>query len=89
MHKEQNGRTKIHHTKDIQSTRLIQIQKPEGTRRRGPPFPINLSTKSQESMDEILPERKEEGGTKREGGVTGRDLQKRKGTHLLLSSSPF
>ena len=30
MHKEHNGRTKIHHTKDIQSTRLIQIQKPRG-----------------------------------------------------------
>ena len=37
--------------------------------RRGPPFPINLSTKSQESMDEILPEREEEGG--QEGNEEG------------------
>ena len=39
MHKEHNGRTKIHHTKDIQSTRLIQIQKPRGHKEERASFP--------------------------------------------------
>ena len=48
-----------------------EFKSPEGTRRRGPPFPINLSTKSQESMDEILSEREEEGGTEKEEAGAG------------------
>ena len=45
MHKEQNGRTKIHHTKDIQSTRLIQIQKPRGHKEERASFPDQFQYK--------------------------------------------
>ena len=31
-----------------------EFKTPEGTRRKGPPFPINSLTKSQESMAQIL-----------------------------------
>ena len=32
-----------------------EFKTPEGTRKEGPPFPINLSTKTQQSMAKNLP----------------------------------
>ena len=47
----------------------IEFKTPEGTRRIGPPFPINLSTKTQESIPLIPSPREEREGTERERRV--------------------
>jgi len=55
MHKEQSGRTKIHHTKDIQRTRLIQIQKPRGHKEDWAAFPRSiLVQKPQQTIPKVL-----------------------------------
>ena len=55
-------------------TNEMNSKTPEGTRREGPPFPIDPLTKSQESMAQILErrggaERQEEGGGARLRGA--------------------
>ena len=68
MHKEQNGRTKIHHTKDIQSTRLIQIQKPRGHKEERASFPNQSQYKVSKIHTPNPTPREEEGRKNREGG---------------------
>ena len=48
-------KSKIHHKEGARRTELNTIESPEGTRREGPPFPINSRTKSQESISKISP----------------------------------
>ena len=47
---------------------MNENKRPEGTRREGPPFPVNSRTKTQQCMAKILTPREEKGGTGREGG---------------------
>ena len=58
-----------------------EFKNPEGTRREGPPFPHNLSTKSQEFIPLIL--EKNRGRTKREKEETAPRGRKRAGLLCL------
>jgi hypothetical protein len=70
---------KIHHKEDERHTELNEIKSPEGTRREGPPFPINSRTKYQESISKISPERRK--GEEQRGKERGD--QQGEGAHLV------
>ena len=69
----------------MRRTELNENKGPEGTRREGPPFPVNSRTKTQKSMAKIPNSREEREGTGRrrrapggEGGVlSGQKREKR------------
>ena len=63
MVKNHEGKSKFDQNK---ARKQKEFKNPEGTRREGPPFPYNLSTKSQEFIPLIL--EKNRGRTEREGG---------------------
>ena len=49
----------------MKRTELNENKCPEGTRREGPPFPVNSRTKTQQSMAKIPNSREEREGTGR------------------------
>ena len=51
----------------MRCTELNENKRPEGTRREGPPFPVNSRTKTQQSMAKIPNSREEKRGTGRRG----------------------
>ena len=61
-----------------------EFKSPEGTRREGPPFPHNLSTKSQEFIPLILEKNRGRTKREREGGDGAR--RKEEGWSVLSSA---
>ena len=51
---------------------MNENKRPEGTRREGPPFPVNSRTKTQQSMAKIPNSREEREGTGRRRRAPGR-----------------
>ena len=70
-HGHTNGNKKIHHKVLMRRTELNENKCPEGTRREGPPFPVNSRTKTQQSMAKIPNSREEREGTGRRRRAPG------------------